>query len=222
MERDQVKDIFEIVKNNALFAKIGIDDFDKMLTCMEMRRIGFKKGQEILLAGNPVQAVGVVLRGSVQIIHEDMEGRIHIITELPASELFGETFACAGIDHSPVTVMAVDDCEILFLNYRKIITTCSSACTFHTHLIENMLALLAQKNLFLNRKIEILSKRSTRERLMLFFETRCGASRKFTIPYNREELAALLCVERSSMSGELSRMQADGLIRFHKNEFELL
>ncbi|MEG1566294.1 MAG: cyclic nucleotide-binding domain-containing protein, partial [Anaerovoracaceae bacterium] len=158
-----MKNNFVLLKNNPLFAGIGIDDFDKMLNCLGGKTTSYKKGNTILLAGNPVDSVGLILQGSVKILREDVDGHTHILSEFSAPELFGETFACAGVDHSPVSVIATEDCDILFLNYRKIITTCSSSCVFHGRLIENMLTLIAQKNLILNRKIEILSKRTIRE-----------------------------------------------------------
>ena len=110
----------------------------------------------------------------------------------------------------------------MFINYKKMISVCSSACIFHSKLIGNLLQLIAQKNLMLNRKIEILSKRTTREKLLAFFMAHKGASKKIIIPYNREELARYLCVDRSAMSKELCKMRDEGLLRFRKNIFELL
>ncbi len=107
------------------------------------------------------------------------------------------------------------------MDYKKIITTCACACHFHARLIENMLRLIARKNLILNQKLEIVSKRTTREKLMCFFDTQRGAAKRFTIPFNREELARYLCVDRSAMSNELCKMRDEGLISFHKNTFEL-
>jgi CRP-like cAMP-binding protein len=217
-----MKNIFELLKDNPLFYGIDIGDFEKLVQCMEAKQQHFGKGEVVFLSGTPITSVGIVLCGSVQIIRESGDGKQVIMTELSVSELFGEVFACAGISHSPVTVLAAEDCDILFLNYRKIITTCPSSCVFHTKLIENMLRLMAQKNLMLNGKIEILSKRGIRERLLLFFDTQRGTAQKFSIPYNRDQLAAFLCVERSAMSAELSKMRREGLIRFHKSEFEIL
>ncbi|MEG0320724.1 MAG: Crp/Fnr family transcriptional regulator [Oscillospiraceae bacterium] len=217
-----MKNIFDRVKDNPLFAGIPMEEFEQMLSCIGAQTANYRKGEVIFLMGNAVESVGLVLSGSVQIVWENADGHCTMMAELSASELFGETFACAGTASSPVSVVAADDCEILLLNYRKIITTCSSSCSFHARLIANMLQLMARKNLLLNRKIEILSKRTTRERLLTFFDTQRGTARQFSIPYNREELAALLCVERSAMSAELSKMQRDGLIRFRKNQFELL
>lgn len=217
-----MKKPFEAVLHNPLFRGIGLSDFEAMLSCMEARTQNYKKGEIILLAGNPVESVGLVLSGAVQVVREDADGKLNLLTELHAGDMFGEVFACAGITHSPVTVLSEQNSEVLHINYQKIITTCSSTCTFHHKLVENMLALLAQKNLMLNRKIEILSKRSTRERLLLYFDfCRQGATR-FTIPLSREELAAYLCVDRSAMSAELSKMQREGLIRYERNTVQML
>jgi CRP-like cAMP-binding protein len=217
-----LKKVYETVKNNPLWSGIGQNDFENVLNCLSAKINVYKKDEVILFSGGAVNFVGLVLAGSVQIIKEDINGNITILTELGVSEFFGETFACAEITQSPVTIVAAQNAEILKIDYKKIITSCSSACVFHAKLIENMLQIIARKNLMLNRKLEILSKRTTREKLLAFLETQGGKSKKFTIPYNREELAQYLCVERSAMSNELGKMRDDGLIKFHKNEFEII
>ena len=217
-----MRKVFEIVKTNLLFQGIVFNDFIKMLSCLSATTVRYEKGDIILLTGDAVKFVGLILSGSVQIIKEDADGRTAILTELAVSDIFGEVFACAGISHSPVTIQASEDTEILFIDYKKIITSCSSACPYHTQLIENMLKLIAVKNLALNQKIEILSKRTTREKLLCYFDLQRGAATKFSIPFNREELAQYLCVDRSAMSNELCKMRDEGLLRFNKNTFELL
>ena len=218
----EVKKVFESAKNSPLFQGIAFSDFERMLDCLSAGTSCYKKDGIILLAGDPVNFVGLILAGSVQIIKEDLDGRIAIITELGVSDAFGEVFACAGISHSPVTILAAEDTEVLLLDYKRVITSCSSACPFHSRLIENMLKLIATKNLVLNQKIEILSKRTTREKLMCYFDSYRGAARRFTIPFNREELAQYLCVDRSAMSNELCKMRDEGLIAFNRTEFEIL
>ena len=166
--------------------------------------------------------VGIVLCGGVNIINEDIDGNKLLLTEIGPGELFGEVFACAGIFHSTVTIVANGDTKVLCFNYDKIITTCHRSCIFHTKLIENMLKILAQKNLMLNQKIEIISKRSLREKLLCYFNYQCKGSKTFSIPLNREELASYLCADRSAVSNELSKMQKDGVIMYKKNQFELM
>jgi len=216
-----MKNIFETVKDNPLFDGVGYGDFEKMAGCIEAKIRNYQKDDIVLLAGDSVGFVGLVMSGGVRVIKEDIEGNIMILTELTKPDIFGEVFACAGIDRSPVTVMAAEECGIMFINYKKIITACSSACGFHSKLIENMLSLIAKKNLMLNQKIEILSKRTTREKLLALFGMHQNTAKKFTLPYNREEMAQYLCVDRSAMSNELCKMRDEGLLQFHKNVFEL-
>ena len=217
-----MKKIFETVKDNPLFHGIAFSDFERVLTCLSAITASYKKDDIILLAGDTVSFVGLILSGSLKIIKEDIDGRVTIVTELGVSELFGEVFACADITQSPVTVLAAEKAEILQINYKRIITTCTSACHFHATLLENMLKLIARKNLKVSQKNEILSKRTTREKLLAFFDMQRGAAKKFTIPYNREELALYLSVDRSAMSNELCKMRDEGLIKFNKNTFEII
>jgi CRP-like cAMP-binding protein len=217
-----MKKIFDAVKANPLFRGIAFSDFEPMLACLSGKTAAYDKDEVILLSGDAIDFVGIVLSGSVKIVREDMDGRASIVNILAASEAFGEVFACAGVSHSPVTIQAAERSEVLFIDYNKIIVSCPAACAFHARLIKNMLKLLAYKTLALSQKNEILSKRTTREKLLCYFDSQRGAARKFTIPLNREEFAQYLCVDRSAMSGELSKMRDEGLILFNKNTFEIL
>ena len=214
--------IFEIAKENQLFRGIAFSDLEKMIGCMSPAIKRYGKGDVILAAGDTADFIGLILSGSAKIKKEDGEGRTAILAELKESEAFGEVFACAGISHSPVTVQAAENAEVMFFDYRKVITSCPSVCPFHAKLIENVLRLVAEKNLMLARRMDIISKRTTRDKLLSFFDAYRGASKKFIIPFDREELAQYLCVDRSAMSNELGRMRRDGLIKFRRNAFELL
>jgi len=217
-----MQNIFDILGQSPLFYGISPESCESMLRCLAARTESYAKDDVILLSGDSVREVGLLLSGSAKIIREDVNGNISIIAGVLPAEMFGEAFACAGVAHSPVTVVAAELCRVLFLDYRRIITTCSAACVFHARLIENMLKVIADKNLRLNQKIEVLSQRTTRQKLMAYFERQGAGAPKFTIPFNREELAQYLCVDRSAMSAELGRMQREGLIRFTRNEFEIL
>ena len=217
-----IKRIFDITKNNPLFSGIAFSDFELLLNCLAAKTAVYKKDEVILLSGDTANFVGLILAGSVRIIKESANGDITIVTELGITEAFGEELACAGIAQSPVTILAADRAEILFINYRKAVTSCTNACSFHSRLIGNMLKMIAQKNLILNQKIEILSKRTTRDKLLCFFDMQRGSAKKFSISFNREELAQYLCVDRSAMSNELCKMRDDGLIKFYKSNFEIL
>lgn len=217
-----MNNIFKNVKNSPLWNGIAQEHFEKMLKCIEANVKHYNKNDIIILTGGEIRTIGMILSGRIKIMKEDLSGNAVLLTELLPSEMFGETLVCAGIDRSPVTVQAADDCCVLFINYKKVISTCRSACSFHLTLIENMLKLLADKNIILNRKIEILSKRTLREKLLTFFDLQRGTDSKFKIPYNREELAQYICADRSAVSGELCKMRNEGIILFKKNEFEIL
>lgn len=218
-----MKKYFEVLQSVVLFENIDPDDYEKMLGCLNAQFSLYKKDSIIFLTEDTISSLGIVLSGAVQVVKEDYLGNRTILTELTAGEIFGEVFACAGVTKSPVTVLTVTGCEVLFIDYKKVITTCSSGCVFHARLIENMLKLLAGKNLMLNQKIEFLSKRTTREKLLSYFSVQRerAESDSFTIPFTRHELADFLCVDRSALSRELGKMRDEGLLAFKGNFFEL-
>lgn len=219
-----MKKYLKQLQRNELFNNFSLNDLESILNCLSAKVNNYKKKDMILQQGAHVQFVGIVLSGSIQIIKEDMEGNINILSHLGINDIFAEAFAYADISECPITVQATENCEIMFIDCKRIIKTCNNACLFHSKLIENMLSLIAKKNLMLNQKMEVLSKRTTREKLLAFFNTQSqmNHSKRFSIPYNREGLAFYLCVDRSALSRELSNMRDEGLIRFNKNEFEIL
>lgn len=212
-----------ILKKSVLFKGLE-DNLEQVLPCLNPQLRSYEKDNIIILSGEPVKFVGIVLSGNVKIIKEDIEGSINILMNLNEGDLFGEAFACAGFKKSLVTVQANEKSEIMFIDYRRIITVCSSACNFHTKLIENLLMLIAEKNILLNEKMEIISKRTIRDKLLAYLQTQKDMvnSNKFTIPFNRTELAAYLYMDRSAMTRELTHMANDGLIKFDKKNFEIL
>ena len=215
---------FEIIKQCFLFDGIVDSNLNILLDCLKAVRRTYKKNELVFSAGDTVRYVGVILSGSVHILQEDYWGNRTILAHIPPGGLFGEAFSCAEMDSLPVSVIAAEKSEILLIDCRRIIITCSSACVFHMTLIKNMIKLLAQKTIMLTQKMEIITHRTTRERLLAYLSSQAiktGKSR-FTIPFNRQQLADYLSVERSAMSAELSHMQSDGLIRTDRSEFELL
>ncbi len=217
-----MQEVFRTIKENSLFKGIEFADFSSMFSCLSATVKKYEKKEVIVLTGNKIDFVGIVLSGKVKITKEDLNGNQNILAEIIPTEIFGEVFACAGVSKSPVTVTASEDCELLLLNFRKIVTSCEKSCTFHNKLVENMLKIIAYKNLFLNQKVDILSKRSIREKIFCFFDYSRNNKKEFIIAFNREELASYLCIDRSALSAQLSRMKKEGLIKYNKNYFELL
>ncbi len=213
----------QILENNLLFQGIGTGELDSMLRCLDVRTARYPKDSAIFLAGSPPRWMGMVLKGAVQVVRDDIFGNRSMLAKLPPGDLFGEAFACAESEALPISVLAVTDCDVLLMDYRRVITTCSSSCVFHNRLIENMMQILAQKNLTLNQTIEVLSARSTREKVMAYLSIQAAGqgSSRFEIPLSRQELADYLSVERSALSRELGAMKREGIISFSKNSFQL-
>lgn len=213
-----------ILMNSPLFESIGESELTSLLDCLDAKVVTCQKDELVFVADNPAKHVGLVLEGSVQVISDDIFGNRTILAALFCGELFGETFACAGINTLPVSVVAATKSLIMLLDYRRIITTCPASCSFHSRLIENMLKILAQKNILLNQKINAVSARTTKDKLMAYLLSQAAykKSTKFEIPFNRQELADYLSVDRSALSREMSFMKQAGVIDYSKNCFEIL
>lgn len=214
----------DILENCPLFAGIEKKEMEELLLCLCAQSLEADRGQTIFLEGEPAKYVGIVVSGCVQIVREDYYGNRSILASAGQGELFGEVFACAGVEKLPVSVIASEKSRILLTDCKRIITTCKQSCTFHSRIIQNLLRIVASKNLILNQKIECTSRRTTREKLMayLMIQAREHNSSSFTIPFDRQSLADYLCVDRSAMSAEISRLQKEGVLKCRKSEFRLL
>lgn len=215
--------ISETAKKCPLFAGIAPDQLESLLLCLAASTRLYRKDEFIFMAGDKPVSIGVVLSGGAWVLQEDFWGRRTILAHVGSGDLFGEAFSCAEKGALPISVAATEPAAIMLINYRKIITTCSTACLFHARLIMNMMRILAEKNIQLTKKIEHLSKRSTRDKLLSFLSAQAMQAGNDTVelPFNRQELADYLCVDRSALSRELGQMQAEGLLRYKKNRFEL-
>ena len=211
------------LQQSPLFLGIEEPQLALLLECLKAVTRKYRKDEFIFTAGDKPASVGIVLSGGVRILQEDFWGNRAILAHIDPGELFGEAFSCASVNSLPVSVAASEASEIMTLDYQKIVTTCSSACGFHTRLIMNMMRVLAQKNILLTRKLEHLSRRTTREKLLSFLSAQAVAAEStvIQIPFNKTELAEYLCVDRSALSRELSAMRDEGLLRYDKKSFEL-
>ena len=207
---------------NLLFRGINAPALDSMLHCIGAKKKQVQKGEIVLLAGDKPEHIGVVLAGQLHILREDYDGNRSLLAAVTPGEIFAEALCCAGVAESPVTVLADTDATILLLPYRRISRTCANACACHAQLIENLLRLVAGKNLLLQSRMEIISLKSVRAKVLCYLEAFVPAQgHSITIPFNREEMADYLCVERSALSHELARMRREGLIEYRKNCFVL-
>ena len=219
-----MKKYLNLLRNCALFKGIDEQDIPGLLGCLGAKQNSCGKGQPVLVEGAPADSFGIVLEGSLQVVREDYYGNRSLLAVVYPGELFAEAFACAGVEHIPVSVLAAEDSRVLMVECHRVLTLCGNACGFHSRLVSNLLQVVAQKNLTLNRKIEFMSRKTTREKLMAYLlsQAKAAGSKEFTIPYDRQELADYLGVERSAMSAELSKLQKEGILQTTRSRFTLL
>ncbi|MDR3644276.1 MAG: Crp/Fnr family transcriptional regulator [Clostridia bacterium] len=213
-----------VLINNQLFSGVREQDISAMLKCLGSRRKSCPKGDFIFLAGKSAPAAGILISGKAQVVKENVQGDSMIIGSLEPGDLFGETFACMGQDVMPVSVVALEKCEALLLDVRRIVHTCESACPFHQQLISNLLRIIAEKNLMLSRKMSYITHKTIRSRLeaYLYDQMEYSGSNEFFIDFNRNELADYLCIDRSAMCRELSRLKEEGILDYHGSHFKWL
>ena len=219
-----MKKYLEILKKCPLFAGINAAELEAMLGCLQAQVVRVPRGKAILEEGQPAEKMGILLSGRANIVQEDYYGNRTLVADIEPAELFAESLAGAGVKEMPLSVVAAEDCEVMLIDCMRILRTCSNSCIFHTSLINNLLHVIAAKNLKLNQKIQIISRRTTREKLMayLMMQAKNRGSSEFTIPFDRQELADFLGVERSAMSAEISKLRAEGIIECNRSWFRLL
>ena len=218
-----MKKYLPVLKKCGLFNEIEEGNLLAMLGCLDAKVISIEKEMTIFQEGTPAKYIGIVLEGSVQMVQDDFYGNRTLVTHIEKNGLFGESFACAGTKKLPVSFIASQNGEVLFIDCKRITDTCCNACSFHKQVIFNLLHLVARKNLDLHQKIEITSKRTTREKLMAYLLSMAKQtnSNSFTIPYDRQALADYLGVERSAMSAEISKLRREGIIECRKSNFNI-
>lgn len=211
------------LSKTALFRGISPDEVKSMMSCLQAFTKRYPRGAVIHRAGDAIHSVGMVLSGSVSIENDDIWGNKSILDRVAPGQIFAETYACLPGEPLMVNVVAVEPTKVLFLNTEKMFTVCANTCTFHSKLVRNMLSISAQKSLNLSRRIMHTSSKSIRGRLLsyLSFQATKHGSLEFEIPFNRQQLADYLSVDRSAMSNELSKMQRDGLLKVERNRFVL-
>ncbi|MBR6680410.1 MAG: Crp/Fnr family transcriptional regulator [Clostridia bacterium] len=219
-----MKKYLKILKKCPLFANIEDEDLLRMLKCLDAKIGSFDKKYTVFAEGSPAKYIGVVLSGSVQVIQVDYYGNRSILSVMGEGEVFAEAFACAELREIPVSVIADEPSDIMFIDSSHILHTCHNNCGFHQQLIFNLMKDLAVKTIMFHQRIEITSKRTTREKLLAYLamQARRAGSNSFDIDFDRQELADYLEVERSGLSAEISKLRREGILENHKNHFELL
>lgn len=219
-----MKRFISILKRTQMFAGIGADEIESTLSCLGARLCSFKKGEYVLRQGEHINDIHILVEGNLHIQRDDYWGNRSILTKIDIGEMFGEAYVAPMSDALYNDVVALEDSIVILFDIKRILSVCSSACRFHSMVVQNMFFAISEKNRQLVQKLGHMSKRTTREKLISYLseEAKHQNKSKFIIPFNRQQLADFLSVDRSAMSNELCKMRDEGLIRFDKNVFTLL
>lgn len=209
--------------NSQLFRGLDEAEITSLLGCLNAVERSFQKGEVILSEGSITENIGIVLSGMAVISCNDIWGNTSILGNVAPGSVFAEVYACIPGQPMLVTVSAVEDTSVLFMNVGRVLAACTNACPFHTRLVRNLLTVCAHKSLQLSQRIQHTSSKFIRGRLMSYFSecAKRAGSNSFLIPYNRQQLADYLNVDRSTMCNELSKMQKDGIIEYERNRILL-
>jgi len=218
-----VKNILDKVQS-PLFDGLSPQDRNAILGCVGYHINRYKKGQTVVFEEDHVRHIGILLSGCVDMIKEDIWGNKTLLIRIHKDGLFGESFACCEDNMSIVSFVVSQDAQIMFMPFDRVMRSCSMACSFHHQLLENMVKIIAGKNRDLMRKIEVVSKKTLREKILAYLslQAQTQGSQVLEVPLGRVEWAEYLCANRSALTRELVKMQEEGLIRYQQNFFEIL
>lgn len=221
-QKGKMEELIKNLEECILFKNIENSQILPLLNCLEYKIKEYKKNQLVFQNGCKTNKGGIVLNGALQIVQYDYFGNRSILSRIEENQLFGISYSLCNLA-LPICIEASTDSVILFINADKITTPCKKLCQHHIVLMNNLLNILARKNVNLNQKIECLSKRTTREKILNYLTQKSieNNSKTFNIPHDRQGLADYLCVERSAMSAEITKLQKEGLIKTKKNYFEI-
>ena len=212
-----------VISRSSLFDGIDHNDLEALLHCLGARERRSPQGSAVLRVGDVTTCMGLVLEGAVRLEKEDYWGNRTILASFGPGQSFAEVYACEPGLPLDLNVVAAEDALVLLMDVRRVTSLCPASCAFHARLVRNLLGIVARRAHALTRKIEHTSQRTTRAKLLSYLSDQAKAAEasRFAIPFDRQELADYLSVDRSAMCAELSRMRKEGIIDFHKNVFEL-
>ena len=219
-----MKNYISVLKNNPLFRGISPTEIEALLGCMQAVIKRYSKGEYVFRQGDKMEQLTILLEGRLHVQSDDYWGNRTILNVIHPGEMFGEAYVMQSDTMFLNDAVAMESCTVAFFDLRKMTSACSAACSFHHMLIHNLFLAISAKNRSLVQKLEHISKRSTREKLLSYLseQSKLHNSSSFTIPFNRQQLADFLSVDRSAMSNELCKLRDEGMLEFNKNSFKLL
>lgn len=201
--------------DSALFAGVDEQSCENMLRCFGAYERRFTAHQIIISCGERQDMIGVLLSGSAELLRLSEDGGRTVLETLNEGSVFGEELAFTGTRDGSAVIECREDCRVVFMRYDQITKRCENACSCHSQVVTNLFLLLSRKSLHLSRRIEVLSCRTIREKLMCFFRQQAESSgeQTFSLPFSFSMLADYIGADRSAMMRELRHLREEGLIR---------
>ena len=215
----------EQLEKSPLFEGITYEEYLRMLDCFQATEKTFQTDDVIYDLTVPGSgAVGILERGVASVVRIDEAGVNTVLEELGPGGVFGRTLAFAGASGDSLQVVCRTPCDVLFIDYPHILKRCENACNHHSVLVQNMLRLMSDKAQALSQRVDVLSRRSIREKLLCYFRqlSERAGSNTFTLPFSLSTLADYIATDRSAMMRELKRLREEGAIRSDGRQFTLL
>lgn len=204
----------------SLFDGVTKSEYAAMLNCFKASLKTYRKGEEVPV---PAGRVGLVQRGAVGLIRTDEGGARTIFEQLKKGGVFGDMLGFMRTD-TCYYLVAEEECDVLYIDYEHIVKRCPNACRHHSTVVANLVRLMSEKTQALSAHLEILSRRTTREKLLAYFSMLAAEHKNsyFTLPFSQTSLADYICVDRSAMARELRKMCDEGLIEMDRRNVKLI
>lgn len=217
-----MKEFYPLFETLPLFYNISTEYYDNVFCCLQAQIKDYEKGTVISETYDRTELAGIVLSGKVNISFFSKHGDEHNVRHFEQGSLFGEAAACIPESNSTSLIITSEKSKILFMRFSQLFTEHAKKCPHASQVSLNLLREIASKNIFLNKKVEILAQKKIRDKIEVYFRMLQNCDSTINIPLNRQAMANFLGVDRSALSRELSVMRDEGIIEFNKNEFIIL
>lgn len=207
-----------------LLKDISEEGFCRLCECMHVQELHLRKKQTFIVESDPCDRIGIVVMGAVQLTRQRMDGGRNVLETIRENGTFGTTYVFRDVPTMGISISAVGEATVLLFEIERITHPCHKVCDAHMQFVRNLLTVMSQTTFALKQKLRILSQRTIRGRLMLFLNilAKRAKSSEFDIPFDRQALADYLCVDRSALSLEISKLRAERKVESVKNHFKLL
>lgn len=204
----------EELRISPLFRDISYESYLAMYDCFHAVNRAYRPDDIICDFSDGCNAVGIIERGEAVVVRIDSDGVETVMETLSAGGVFGRSLAFSGKHTDTMEVLCRTGCDVLFIGYDQIIKRCENACTHHSILVQNMLQLIADKAQSLSERVDVLSRRSIREKLVCYFAQQAAktGTDRFALPFSLSMLADYLATDRSAMMRELKKLREDGTV----------